>query len=191
MLIFKLVANSFKQIDPQNSEPETFLFDDKWSNLVKIFEYFIQSDEEMLCVVFNDSLIKKFDFETFKPNKFFNVFDISQTTKFAILKFWFIKFILRIIIAQIYQISPLKNFMSRRLKRIATRQLALIQISKIIGISCKIIPNVITQNYAGFIFDRKAASVLSKFNQNDLISIQNVFQSVLRSSNLSFGSFLP
>jgi len=175
------------QILPRKSLPI------KWSQFRELFQIFLESEHNQLLVVFELEAIKLNEVSRLEPIKFFDCFDVTAHRNGLFVLLRRSKFFIKLWLPT----TPLKSINnvvgSKFLTRIIytnARAKAISCVAKDISSEKQIRTNWLSSTPAGIIFSRKAASTLIEFNQIDLISTERVLKSVLRSSNLSFGSFL-
>lgn len=164
-----------------------------WSHFRDIFQEFLETEYEQLIVIWEIDAIDLHHTTNLESFKFFDCFDVTAQRirpSALIRKF---KYSIKLLLPS----TPLKSLnqlmRSQFLKRIIytnARAKAISFIAKEISAGKQIRTNWLSPKPAGIIFSRKAASTLIEFNHHDLISSERVLRSVLRSSNLSFGSFL-
>ena len=82
------------------------------------------------------------------------------------------------------------GFLSTRIARTVVRAKAIQWISDLVGAPEGVRVNYLSKNFTALIFSRMAASYLVTFNTEDMLDVDSVLRSVLRSSNLSFGALL-
>lgn len=164
-----------------------------WTHFRELFQRFLETEDEQLLVVWELDAIDLNHVSTLESFKFFDCFDVTEHRNRPLVLVRRIKYFIKLALPSTILKSLNKLVRSRFLKRIIytnARAKAVSYVANEISTGKLVRTNWLSPKPAGIIFSRKAAYTLIEFNHHDLISTERVLRSVLRSSNLSFGSFL-
>ena len=163
----------------------------EWTDFISVFQVFLSSSQDTLLLDFSQN--KSFDASVvrFKTVEYFDCFDVSPRS-FSLSRGW-IKLVHVIKLVIFNMLFRLRFFLigdvsSTRIGKAVIRAKAIQVISNLVGAPEGVRVNFISKNSTTLIFSRRAANYLVNFNTDNTISLDSVFCSVLRSSNLSFGA---
>ena len=165
----------------------------EWTNFIAIFEVFLSSSDDALLLYTSPKKLADASIARFKTVEYFDCFDVSPQ-KFNLSRFW-IKLIHALKLMAFNLLFGLRfflidGFLSTRIARTVVRAKAIQWISDLVGAPEGVRVNYLSKNFTALIFSRMAASYLVTFNTEDMLDVDSVLRSVLRSSNLSFGALL-
>jgi hypothetical protein len=163
----------------------------EWTDIIPIFEVFLSSSDDTLLLDTSRKKSFKASVARYKTVEYFDCFDVSHQS-FSLSRFW-IKSVhaLKLIIFNLLfglRFFLIDGFLSTRVAKIVIRAKAIQRISNLVGAPEGIRVNYISKNLTTLIFSRKAASYFVDFNTDNIIDVDSVLRSTLRSSNLSFGA---
>lgn len=194
LIVTKNRELNFKQFPELSVEIKYLQYElSEWSNFISVFKLFLDSNQDALLIDLSQNKSIDSSVAGLKTVEYFDCFDASKNT-FSLGRNW-IK-LTHGIKLQIFSLSCRMRFilgvgfLSTRIAKTAFRAKAIQGIANSIGASKGVRVNFISKNPTSLIFSRRAASYLVHFNKSNTIDVDSVFQSILRSSNLSFGSLL-
>jgi hypothetical protein len=163
----------------------------EWTDFITIFELFLKSCDSTLLI--HTCRNKPIDESVFRLNtiEYFDCFDISSQhlslVRYSIKWIYAIKIMMFNLLFGL-RFFLIEGFLSTRIAKTAIRAKAIQRISEFVGAPGGVRVNYLSKNPKALIFSRRAASYLIDFNSENIIDVDSVLRSVLRSSNLSFGA---
>ena len=163
----------------------------EWTDFITIFELFLKSSDSTLLI--HTCRNEPIDESVFrlKTIEYFDCFDISSQ-HLSLVRYsrkWIHVF--KIIVFNLIfglKFFLIEGFLSTRIAKTVIRAKAIQRISELVGVPRGVRVNYLSKNPKALIFSRRAATYLIAFNSENIIDVDSVLRSVLRSSNLSYGA---